>query len=560
MKRQIAAILVIALLLCLFTACSPDAEEIDWENIRLGQVLPEPKSNLMEIISNDDDSLVIYVHKTTENEYLEYQRWCENDKGFDVEREIIGTSFYAYNQEGYYLTLLYDDNQDKMHISLDAPISMETFTLPEYAVAAGLPVPGSNIGHYNWQDSDSFSMYVGETSKDDYILYKDTCVAAGFTGEPYEYDTVYSATNAEGYKVSLNYKGFNTFSLEFYAPDDSSVETTYQEETTEDYTLDYVDAESFESALNSGTEVEGKIVQFEVNEYKPDSALGINCWAGEHLNFISENGLDVEAGDTIVGRVTEEPTKFFGSWEIHYEVLSIGGEEVEEGILETVPDASDDAQNKEITLTMGEEDFKGMNYQEAEEKLREMGFTKFEYRTVDTEIEADADTICYIEITEWTLDTSDYVKGDAVNADATITFFSYKYEAPEAPSPVFYSTNDYETAKEGNVGVFSYVDNGSSYDIYWIIDFDEGYIYYFTDGNGETFCDRLKIDSGTLNDAITVTYHDGGDTWSYKLHFKYINHPETLIMVDQNGFDWQYSTTDLDDALALRATKTIKDY
>ena len=63
-----------------------------------------------------------------------------------------------------------------------------------------------------------------------------------------------------------------------------------------------------------------------------------------------------------------------------------------------------------------------------------------------------------------------------------------------------------------------------------------------------------------LNDKVTITYHDGGDTWSYSLHFKYVDHPETLIMVDQNGFDWEYSTTDLDDALVIRETKNIKDY
>ena len=125
---------------------------------------------------------------------------------------------------------------------------------------------------------------------------------------------------------------------------------------------------------------------------------------------------------------------------------------------------------------------------------------------------------------------------------------------------VFYSTNDYETAKKGNKGVFSYRDRGNSYDIYWIIDFDAGYVYYFTDGNGETTCDRLKLDSGDLNSNIKITYHDGGDTWSYKLHFKYVNSPVTLIMVDQNGFEWEYSTTDLDDALELRNTKRIVDY
>ena len=33
---------------------------------------------------------------------------------------------------------------------------------------------------------------------------------------------------------------------------------------------------------------------------------------------------------------------------------------------------------------------------------------------------------------------------------------------PEKPEPVFYSTNDYETARNGNTGGFAYRDNGKS--------------------------------------------------------------------------------------------------
>ena len=61
----------------------------------------------------------------------------------------------------------------------------------------------------------------------------------------------------------------------------------------------------------------------------------------------------------------------------------------------------------------------------------------------------------YIEITEIFIGDSDFSKGDKFNSDSTITFYSYKYKEPEAPEPVFYSTNDYETAKKGNTGVFS---------------------------------------------------------------------------------------------------------
>lgn len=86
---------------------------------------------------------------------------------------------------------------------------------------------------------------------------------------------------------------------------------------------DYPDAESFESAVNNGEKVTGKTVRFVVLEYAPNSKVGVNCQAGEHLNFISANALDVSAGYIVTGKVTEEPTNLLGSWLIPYEVLSI---------------------------------------------------------------------------------------------------------------------------------------------------------------------------------------------------------------------------------------------
>lgn len=372
-----------------------NVEQIDWGNITLSKVLPEPQSNMMDLLHNGDDWLNVTVYDISENDYLEYVRWCKEDYGFTVDSDSFDDYFYAYNQEGYCLTLLYTETSKELSINLDVPMS-----------------------------------------------------------------------------------------------------TTENPVSETDNKLDYADAASFEKALNDGVKVNGKIIQFDVVEYKPDSALGINCWSGEHLNFISEEELDVGKGNIIVGRIIEEPTKTLGSWVIHYEVLSIDGEKIEgettDSTDSTEPEDPPVSQPTEITLTMGEDDFKGMNYQEAEQFFREMGFTNFEYRTVNTETESAEDTICYIEITEWFIGDSDFVKGDKFDADSTVTFFSYEYEAPTAPSPVFYSTNDYETAKNGNTGVFSYRDRGSSYDIYWIIDFDEGYVYYFTDGNGESSLRQIE--------------------------------------------------------------------
>ena len=558
MKRKMVLILLFAVSLCMFASCALDAEVIDWVNIKIGHILPEPQSKLMKIVTNSDEDLLVYVHNISLNEYLEYQRWCEYDKGFSVEKETVGDSFYAYNEEGYYLTLYYVDNKSEMHITLKTPIPMEYYELPEYAIEAGLPVPLSKKGHYNWQEKDGFYIFVGETSKDEYMRYKDQCVVAGFVDDPYEYDTVYSATNSNGYKVSLHYRGFNIFTIEFRAPKDNIGNESERLEGDRNlwgYILDYADAESFEKALNDGENVENKIVRFDVVEYKPDSAMGINCWSGEHLNFISENELNVKKGDIVIGRVTSSPINSWGSWKIYYEPLVINGEKVNSETPE-----STEGQNLKIILTMDADDFKGMSYQEAEEAFRKMGFIHFEYQTVDTDVESECDLICNIEIKEQSIGNFDFSKGDQFDSDSTVTFFYYVYKKSIKPSPVYYSSNDYETAQKGNTGVFSYKSKGGSYDVYWIIDFDEGYVYYFTEGNGNATCDKVKIVSGDLNSRIEVTWHDGSDRWTWYLHFRYVNNPLSLIVNDHFGSSIEFSATELQTALRIRQTKVIKEY
>lgn len=119
--------------------------------------------------------------------------------------------------------------------------------------------------------------------------------------------------------------------------------------------LDYNDATSFENALNSGKKVNGKTVKFDVLEYKPDSLLGINCWAGEHLNFISDKELEVKAGDTIIGRIKEEPTSVLGSWEIKYDVIEIKHNEISRNELENEKTNEDyDSMNESNSLPTNE--------------------------------------------------------------------------------------------------------------------------------------------------------------------------------------------------------------
>ena len=123
-----------------------------------------------------------------------------------------------------------------------------------------------------------------------------------------------------------------------------------------------------------------------------------------------------------------------------------------------------------------------------------------------------------------------------------------------------YTTNDEKSAKNGNTGVYAYKKSGSNYDIYYIIDFNEGYVYRFLHGEQNSTCDKNKIVSGTLNDTLIIEYEDGGVKWANALYFKLKNHPEQLTLEDNDHFTYSFNPTDLKDALKIRDKMTIVDY
>lgn len=84
--------------------------------------------------------------------------------------------------------------------------------------------------------------------------------------------------------------------------------------------IDYPDDALYEAALNRGEKTEGKIVRFKVLAVKPKSEFGFNLWAGEHLNFCTQEGFPVKEGDTILAKVSKVD-HCIGSWIIYYDRL-----------------------------------------------------------------------------------------------------------------------------------------------------------------------------------------------------------------------------------------------
>lgn len=239
------------------------------------------------------------------------------------------------------------------------------------------------------------------------------------------------------------------------------------------------------------------------------------------------------------------------------------------------------AENEAKTMCT-ESNYLGRNYQEVIVALEELGFTN---------IKAIPEYDIYFGITKAestasvTINGSDnFKRGDVFAKDSEIIItYHLSYEddpnnqtsstttpnisqteppnTAEQPSDaVSYSSNDKATYKNGNTGIYSYKSMGGLYSIYYIIDFDDGYVYYFLDDEEESWCDRVKTVSGDLNSVLIITYHDGDDVWSYGLHFKWKNQPDHLVVQDNDGFEYDYYPTNLEAALAIRDSKTIRDY
>ena len=210
------------------------------------------------------------------------------------------------------------------------------------------------------------------------------------------------------------------------------------------------------------------------------------------------------------------------------------------------------------------------DYKDIEKEFKDAGFTNIQTK------------ILYDIVWGWTAEgeveevsvhaRTDFNRGDVFAKDTEIVITYHMKEEddpnkptetapstlqPEASGTVFYSSNDYETATEGKTGVFSYKNKSGSYDVYWIIDFDEGFVYFFTEGNGENFCDKVPITSGTLNDRVTITWKIDGEKTDWYLHFKYVGSPVTLIVVDHWGVKTEFTRTNLSDALKLRDAKDM---
>ena len=110
-------------------------------------------------------------------------------------------------------------------------MKMNNIIWPTTGLATKIPKPNSILGKISVDESDSFSVYIGNTSQQEFENYIKACQEMGFVNNYSKTDTSYSAENNEKYELTIEFKGNKTMYISVDAPEENeSKEETKKED------------------------------------------------------------------------------------------------------------------------------------------------------------------------------------------------------------------------------------------------------------------------------------------------------------------------------------------
>lgn len=204
------------------------SERIYWDKLTLGQMLPKPVKEKGSIIVDSLDNLNVNIDNISSGDYKKYISECES-MGYNIESEQDSNSYSAFDKNGYGLRVSYIS--DSMSIDLEAPMKMQEISWPKSELAGLVPQTNSKTGKISTDSEDSFFIYVGETSKDEFNAYVDKCVENGFKVDYNRGQDFYNANDSKGNYLSVRYLGNKIICIEAKKSEDNNKEN---EKNTQD--------------------------------------------------------------------------------------------------------------------------------------------------------------------------------------------------------------------------------------------------------------------------------------------------------------------------------------
>lgn len=261
--KKLLIIVGIILIIIIGTNISNFVNRDKWSDLLLGEYLPEAKKGVLDTGSNLDDYLSITIKKTNSRYYHNYKDECIK-MGYTIESKENGDRYEAFNEQGYELSI-YKDSSNNISIILKAPEEMKEFEWPSQGLSAMLPKTNSNYGKIVSDSSSSFRVHIGKISLEEFNKYVEECKNKGFDVDYNKQDESYHAKNSGGYRLSVNYLGFNIIDILIQTPEkeDSSNTTTPKEENTGNSTDNGTEIrKEFKEAMDSYESYMNEYVEF----------------------------------------------------------------------------------------------------------------------------------------------------------------------------------------------------------------------------------------------------------------------------------------------------------
>ena len=105
-RRWWFIVIGVALLVSVATSFMSKEEKINWSDLILGDMIPEPDTKQGEIHENSSEELRIELKNIDSKTYNQYIKKCQK-KGFTIDESKDLISWVAFNKEGYELSLTY---------------------------------------------------------------------------------------------------------------------------------------------------------------------------------------------------------------------------------------------------------------------------------------------------------------------------------------------------------------------------------------------------------------------------------------------------------------------
>lgn len=162
---------------------------------------------------NSDESAYITIYKFNENDFDSYISTLMNS-GFNIDSEYYGSSYSAYNSEGYRINAYCYNNE--LNIDFSAPIKFVSLSWPSNGLGALIPVPDSNKLSLLNNSNEYLSCHVGDMDYAAFSSYCNSCVEAGFNLNYVLSDNYFYGDNSDFISLNISYEGFNTILINMY--------------------------------------------------------------------------------------------------------------------------------------------------------------------------------------------------------------------------------------------------------------------------------------------------------------------------------------------------------